>query len=58
MIICCTVPVIRHVVDVIFIFHLGLFFALLPPNNPENQNFTKMKKMLGDITILHVYQKL
>ena len=41
---------IRHVMDVIFIFHLGLFFALLPPNNPENQNFTKMKKMPGDFT--------
>ena len=30
-----------------------LFFALLPPNNPENQNFEKMKKIPGDITILH-----
>ena len=26
---------------------------LPPPNNPENQNFEKMKKTLGDIIILH-----
>ena len=25
-----------------------------PPNNPENQNFEKMKKILGDIIILHM----
>ena len=31
MIICYTVPEIRHVADVIFIFHFGLFFALLLP---------------------------
>ena len=31
MIIHCTVPEIRHVTDVIFIFHFGLFFALLHP---------------------------
>ena len=24
--------------------HLGLFFALFPPNNPENQNFEKKQK--------------
>ena len=24
--------------------HFGLFFALLLPKNPENQNFEKMKK--------------
>ena len=34
--------------------HLGPFFALLPPNNPENQNFEKMKKTPGDIIILHM----
>ena len=34
--------------------HKRLFFALLtpPPNNTENQNFEKMKKMPGDIIIL------
>ena len=45
MIIGNTVPEIQHVTDVIFIFHFGLFFALLsPPNNPKNQNFEKKKK--------------
>ena len=33
--------------------HFGLFFALLPPSNPERQNFEKMKKKNpGDIIIL------
>ena len=27
------------------------------PNNPENQNFEKMKKASGEVIILHVYQK-
>ena len=34
--------------------HFGLFFALLPPKNPEKQNFEKMKKTPGDIIILHM----
>ena len=35
--------------------HFGQCFALLPPNNPENQNFKKMKKKTpGDIIILHM----
>ena len=33
--------------------HFGPFFALLPPNNPKNQNFEKMKNLPGDIIILH-----
>ena len=33
--------------------HFGLFFVLLLPNNPENQNFERMKKTPGDIIILH-----
>ena len=36
------------------IYHFGQFFALLPPNDPENQNFEKMKKMPADIIILHM----
>ena len=28
-------------------------FAHLPPKNPKNQNFEKMKKMPRDIIILH-----
>ena len=32
----------------------GLFFALLPPKNSENENFDKMKKMPGNIIILQM----
>ena len=34
--------------------HFWQFFTLLPPNNPENQNFKKMKKTPEDIIILHM----
>ena len=34
-----------------FFGHFGPFFALLPPNNPKNQNFEKMEKTPGDIII-------
>ena len=65
MIICYTVPEIRGVTSVIFIFHFGLFFALSPtppptpnpPDNPKNQNFKKMKKTPRDIIILHMHTK-
>ena len=41
-----------------FFCHYGLFFALLPPMDPESQNFEKMKKTLEDITLLqNVYRK-
>ena len=43
-----------HVTDVI-IFHLGLFFTLLPPNYPKNQNFKKEKKTPRDIYIYIYY---
>ena len=33
---------------------LGYFFALLPPNNPENKDFDKIKKTPADIIILHM----
>ena len=35
IIICYTVPGIWHVMYVIFIFHFGLFFTLLPPLPPR-----------------------
>ena len=35
--------------------HFGPFYALLPPNNPKNQNFEKMKETPADIIILHKY---
>ena len=31
--------------------------SFYPPNNPKNQNFEKIKKASGDVTILHVCQK-
>ena len=37
------VPEIRSATDRMFC-HFGSFFALLPPNDPENQNFEKIKK--------------
>ena len=48
-----------HMTDVIFIFHFGLFFALLPPNIPKNQNHKKKKrkKTPGDIIILDLCTK-
>ena len=45
------VPEILSATDRNF-FHFGQFFAHLPPKNPKNQNFEKIKKMPGDI-ILH-----
>ena len=60
MIICYTVPEIWRVTHVIFIFHLGLFFSLLPPpkkTQPKNQNFKKEKKVPGDIIISHMCTK-
>ena len=49
IIICYTVPKIWRLTDVIFIFHFGLFFALLslPPNSPKNKN----EKALRDIIL-------
>ena len=61
MIICFTVPEIWHVMNVIFIVHFRLFFALLPPpphpNSPKHENWIKRKKMPGDIIILHMCTK-
>ena len=47
------VPEISSTTDIIFC-NFGLFFALLPPQNPENQNFEKKEKIPGDITIFHM----
>ena len=33
--------------------HFLPFYTPVPPNNPENQNFEKLKKATGDIIILH-----
>ena len=42
-IIWCKAPEIWSATDRAFC-HFGLFFVLLPPNNPENQNLEKWKK--------------
>ena len=34
--------------------HFGSFFALLTHKDQEKQNFEKMKKVPGDIIILHM----
>ena len=54
MITCYTVPEIWRMTNAILIFHFEIFFALLPPNSPKNDNFKTMKKKtLGYIIILH-----
>ena len=35
--------------------HLDNFLPFYPSNNPENQNFKRMKKTPRDIMILHTY---
>ena len=47
-----TVPEIQNENDRIFP-HFRLYFVFFPPNDTENQNFKKMKKMPGDIILLH-----
>ena len=34
--------------------HLGYFLPFYTPNNPENENFEKIKKSPGDIIILNM----
>ena len=46
------VPEIWSVMDIIFVI-LDHFLPLYPHNNPKNQNFQKLKKINGDIIILH-----
>ena len=44
MIICHTVPEIRHMTDVIVIFYFGLIFTLLPPKQHEKLKLNKNEK--------------
>ena len=46
----CMVSDISSMTDRIFC-HFALFLPFYPSNNPENQNFEKMKKAPGDIII-------
>ena len=43
--------------DVIVISHFGLFFALLPPEQPKKSKFRKNEKKPGDMIILHMCTK-
>ena len=53
MIIHYTVPEMWRETDVIAIFILSYTFPFYPSNCPKNENFKAMKKMPGDIIILH-----
>ena len=58
MIICCTVPEIWCMTDVIIIY-LGLFFVLLPPWQPKKSNFWKNERKTWRYHHLtYVYQKI
>ena len=48
----CMIPEIWSLTDRIFC-HFGLFFAFLPPNNLENQNFEKKKSM--ELSSFHTF---
>ena len=37
-----------------FFSHFQSFLPFYPSNNPKTQNFEKMKKMPGNIIILHI----
>ena len=50
----CTVPEIQSETDWFFFVILGHILPFYPPNNLENQNFEKMKKVHGHSIILHV----
>ena len=41
-----TVPEVWHVIDVIVVFHFGLFFAFYPSKSPKKKVSKKMKKHL------------
>ena len=59
MIICYTVPEIWCMTNVIFIFHFWLFFALLPPSQPEKSKFKKNEKIaMRYYHFTQMYQKL
>ena len=58
IIICYTVSEIWCVMDVIVIFHFGLFFALLPPNLPKTWEYHKNEKNASRYHhFAQVYQK-
>ena len=62
MILCYIAPEIRHMADVIVIFHLWLFFALLPHVTAQkikiSKNQPNKKKNTWRYHFKHAYQKL
>ena len=49
----CMILEIWSAIDIIFLSFWTSFCPFMPYNNPENQTFEKMNKILGDIIILH-----
>ena len=58
MIICFTVPEIWHMTHVTFIFHFGLFFALLPLTAQKMKISKKWKKRLEISSFYTIVQKV
>ena len=56
-IIWCIVPEIWSMTDRIFVILDCFFLPFYLPNNLKNQNFEKLKKIPGDIIILHMWTK-
>ena len=57
--ICRFTPLISRKINIlkkwiIFFFNLDCFLPFYPLNEPENQDFEKMKKAPGDIILLHM----
>ena len=53
-----TVPEVWHVIDVIVIFHFGLFLPFYPPIIPKNKISKKMKKHLEISSFYTVVPKI
>ena len=49
--------ILRYGVRQTIFCNFGPFLTILPPNNPQNQNFEKMKKVSGDVIILYMCTK-
>ena len=52
-----TVPKMRHETEFLSFWAIFCLFNSLHPNNPENQNFEKLKKAFGDVIILNLCNK-
>ena len=54
IIISYTVPEIRRVTNVIFIFHVGLFLPFYPTNDPKKSKFLKNEKKRQEILSFYI----